>query len=114
MRSGSNLAVIDLLPPDRQDPQGMQGEFVEALCGETHELPEGKPLTFASYSAGSTPAGYLDHPAAGDALPEMQLFLTASRYVNLPLPPTYAAAYRGVPEFWREVIEGKRLGPNTD
>jgi hypothetical protein len=35
----------------------------------------------------------------------MPLFLTAERYVNVPLEATYQAAYRGMPEFWRNVIE---------
>jgi hypothetical protein len=41
------------------------------------------------------------------ALPEMPLFLRRERYVNLPLEPTYQAAYRGVPAFWRDVLEGR-------
>jgi hypothetical protein len=35
----------------------------------------------------------------------MPLFLTAERYVNVPLERTYQTAYAGMPEFWREVIE---------
>jgi hypothetical protein len=35
----------------------------------------------------------------------MPLFLTAESYVDVPLEATYRAAYRGVPEKWRRVLE---------
>jgi hypothetical protein len=49
---------------------------------------------------------YLEHVAVGAALPQMPLFLRPDRYVNVPLEPTYQAAYRGLPAFWRAVLEG--------
>ena len=39
----------------------------------------------------------------------MPLFLDLHAYVNVPLAVTYDAAYRGVPEVWREVLEGETL-----
>ena len=50
---------------------------------------------------------YLEHVAVGAALPEMPLFLRLDRHVNVPLEPTYQAAYRGMPAFWRDVLEGR-------
>ncbi len=41
----------------------------------------------------------------GKALKDMPLFLTAERYVNVPLEATYQSAYRGMPRLWREVLE---------
>jgi hypothetical protein len=41
----------------------------------------------------------------------MPLFLTPQRYINVPLEPTYQAAYRRVPAVWRGVLEG---GPSTN
>lgn len=38
---------------------------------------------------------------------EMPLFVRPDRYVNVPLEPTYQAAYRGMPAFWRAVLEGR-------
>jgi hypothetical protein len=38
-------------------------------------------------------------------LPEMPLFLHSDRYINVPLEPTYEAAYGGMPAFWRDVLE---------
>jgi hypothetical protein len=70
-----------------------------------------KPLTLASYMAGPLPEAYLEFVAVGDALPAMPLFLDLRAYVSVPLEPTYLAAYRGVPEFWRDVLEGRQQGP---
>jgi len=33
--------------------------------------------------------------------------LSPDRYVNVSLEPTYHEAYRGMPGFWRDVIEGR-------
>ena len=38
----------------------------------------------------------------------MPLFLDVDPYVTIPLEPTYIAAYRGVPEVWRDVLEGRQ------
>jgi hypothetical protein len=56
---------------------------------------------------------YIEHLAVGSPLPEMPLFLRPDRYVNVPLEPTYQAAYRGTPAVWREVLEsgGPQLPP---
>jgi hypothetical protein len=34
-------------------------------------------------------------------------FLRPDRYVDVPLEPTYLAAYRAMPGFWRDVLEGR-------
>ena len=39
---------------------------------------------------------------------KVPLFLHPDRYVNVPLEATYNAAYRGVPAFWRDVLEGRQ------
>jgi hypothetical protein len=46
--------------------------------------------------------------AVGDSLVDMPLFLDPDRYINLPLEATYQAAWRGMPAYWREVLEGRR------
>ncbi len=112
--SGIHLTVIDLLPPGEYDPEGIHGEIEAAISGKKYELPDGKPLTFVSYSAASPPIVYLQHPVVGGPVPELPLFLTAGRYVPLPLETTYATAWGGVPAFWREVIEGTRERPVGD
>jgi hypothetical protein len=64
-------------------------------------------LTLASYAAGPQVEMYLEHLAVGAALPEMPLFLRVDRTINVPLGATYQEAYRGMPAFWRDVLEGR-------
>lgn len=106
---GVNVLLVDLFPPGRHDPQGLHGEMHRLLedGDDPYDLPAEGPLTLASYVA--DPPGrvdiYLEHPAVGAAPPEMPLFLNPDRYVNVPLEATYQAAYRGLPAFWRDVLE---------
>jgi len=48
-----------------------------------------------------------EHFAIGSPLAEMPLFMRPDRHINVPLEPTYQAAYRGMPAFWRDVLEGR-------
>ena len=106
---GVHLLLIDLFPPGPHDPSGMHGVIRQHLdlSDEPYDLPAGEPLTFASYAAGPQVEIYLEHIAVGAVLPEMPLFLRPDRYVSAPLEPTYQAAYRGLPAFWRDVLEGR-------
>jgi hypothetical protein len=106
---GVHLLVVDLFPPGTHDPDGMHGAIVQRLAqsDEPYDIPEDEPLTLASYAAGPKVEVYLEHVAVGAALPEMPLFLRPDRYVNVPLESTYQASYRGLPAFWRDVLEGR-------
>jgi len=66
-------------------------------------------LTLVSYRADGVVEAYIEHLTVGDPLIEMPLFLDADFYVYIPLEATYQASYRGVPDFWRNVLEGKQL-----
>lgn len=112
LNAGIHLLLVDLLPPGPWDPQGMHGVVCQRLepCDEPYDLPAKAPLTLASYTAGPQIEIYLEHLAVGAPLPEMPLFLSFDRYVNVPLEPTYHEAYRGMPGFWRNVIEGREPG----
>lgn len=103
---GVHALVADLVRPGKHDPRGIPWAIWQRLEGESYDLPPGEPLTLASYVADSVAKVYLEHVAIGSALPEMPLFLSPDRYVNLPLEATYQAAYNGVPGFWRDVLEG--------
>jgi hypothetical protein len=106
---GVHVLLIDLLPPSRHDPRGMHGAVWNQFDEGPYDLPVDEPLTVASYTAGPPVRAYLEHLAVGGALPdEMPLFLRSDRYVPVPLETTYQAAYRGVPAFWRDVLEGRR------
>ncbi|HEY2253987.1 MAG TPA: DUF4058 family protein [Planctomycetaceae bacterium] len=105
--AGVHLLLIDLLPPGRHDPCGMHGIIRQRLdeSDEPYDLPADEPLTMAGYAAGPQIEIYLEHVAVGSALPEMPLFLSPDRYINVPVEPTYEAAYRGLPAFWRKILE---------
>ncbi len=104
---GVHVLLVDLFPPGPRDPDGLHGILQRRLedSDERYDLPEGEPLTLASYAAGPRVKAYLEHLGVGATLPEMPLFLRPDRYVNVPLEPTYQAGYRGFPAFWREVLE---------
>ena len=104
---GVHVLLLDLFPPGPHDPSGIHGSLLQALqpSPEPYVLPANAPLTLASYVAGPQVDIYIEHLAVGSPLPEMPLFLRPDRYVNVPLEPTYQAAYRGTPAVWREVLE---------
>jgi len=106
LRQGIHLLVVDLSPPGLHDPQGIHEVIWDAYRDEPNAPPPDKPLTLASYVAARLPEAYLEFVAVGDALPAMPLFLDQDAYVTVPLESTYEAAYRGVPEIWRDVLEG--------
>jgi hypothetical protein len=111
LRRGIHVLLVDLFSPGTHDPEGMRGSIWERFDDEPYHIPSGEPLTLASYVGGPRPEAYLEHLAIGSSLPEMPLFLTPDRYINVPLEATYLAAYQGMPAFWREVLEGRRQLP---
>ncbi|MBL8793041.1 MAG: DUF4058 family protein [Planctomycetia bacterium] len=108
--AGIHLLLIDLFPPGPHDPDGLHGELLRKLRRDQellYELPASEPLTLASYVAQRPAEVYFEHRAVGDPLPAMPLFLKCDRYINVPLAATYDSAYRGMPGFWRDVLEGR-------
>jgi hypothetical protein len=103
---GVHLLLVDLFPPGRHDPRGMHGAVWSTLHEDPYDWSLAEPLTVAAYHAGPPVRAYLEHLAVGGVLPAMPLFLLSERYIEAPLEPTYQAAYRGVPAFWRQVLEG--------
>ncbi|NLY02093.1 MAG: DUF4058 domain-containing protein [Rhodopirellula sp.] len=103
-----HVLLIDIIPPGPHDPQGVHGAVWERFDNEPYPLPADEPLTLASYVADRRPDAYLEHLTVGSLLAEMPLFLDPDYYINIPLEPTYMAAYRGMPAYWRDVVEGKR------
>jgi hypothetical protein len=104
---GVHVLLIDLLPPGRHDPRGLHAAVWNQFDEAPYDLPVAEPLTLAAYTAGPPVKAYLEHLAVGGLLPEMPLFLHSDRYIPVPLEATYQAAYRGVPAFWRDVLEGR-------
>lgn len=107
LHGGIHLLIIDLFPPGRNDPQGLHGALWSRLGEDEFLQRSDKPLTLAAYEAKRLPIAYVEPIAVGAELPEMPLFLTRGGYINVPLEATYRAAYEGVPERWRRVIEDR-------
>lgn len=102
---GIHVLLVDILPPGPHDPQGMHAAIWARFDDEPYSLPVAEPLTLASYVAGPHPEAYLEHLAVASPLPEMPLFLNPDRYINAPLERAYMEAFRGMPEYWRGVVE---------
>jgi hypothetical protein len=105
---GINLLVIDLFPPSKRDPQGIQKAIWDQIEEDELELPAGKPLTLASYEAGPTPAAYIEPIAVGDDLPDMPLFLRPQFYVAAPLETTYQETWTVFPAALKRLLEPPR------
>ncbi len=105
LAQGVHLLLLDLQPPSPRDPQGIHGALWEQLTGAAHQQPSDKPLTLAAYDAGPPKVAYVEPVAVGDLLPPMPLFLAPEHYINVPLEPTYLAAYEGVPRYYRNILD---------
>ncbi|MCI0684488.1 MAG: DUF4058 family protein [Gemmataceae bacterium] len=102
---GIHVLMLDLLPPGFFDPMGMHGAIWGSF-GDVDEPPKDQPLALASYDAlVGLPQADLERLHVGDVLPEMPLYLVGDNYINTPLESTYAAAFRGMPAYWRNVLE---------
>lgn len=105
LRQGYHLLVIDLFPPGRNDSGGIHALMWEYISNESWQAPPTRPLCLASYCAKSPIAAYVEPTCVGAHLIDMPLFLTPADYINVPLEATYMAAWSGVPQRWRRVIE---------
>jgi len=103
---GIHLLIIDLYPPGRNDPEGIHGSIWDELQAEPYVAPADRPLTLAAYEARTLIRAYVEPIAVGAILPDMPLFFTEGRYINVPLERTYGQAYATIPERWRQVVEG--------
>lgn len=104
LRQGVHLLIIDLFPPTSRDPQGLHPLIWDEILEEPFELPRGKPLTLAAYSAGPVKVACVEPVAVGDVLPEMPLFLVPEQYVSAPLEPTYQQTWDDCPAAFKEAV----------
>ncbi len=102
---GWHLLVVDLFPPSPRDPQGIHAAIWREITECKFELPSGEPLTLAAYSVGPSKVAYIEPTAVGRELIEMPLFRQPEIYVKVRLEATYRAAYRGVAQRWKKVLE---------
>jgi hypothetical protein len=97
LHAGVHLLIVDLFPPGRRDPQGIQKVIWDRLNDEPFPLPPDKPLTLGSYAVGTEIVAYIEVAAVGDPLPDMPVFLTGDHYVPCPLESTYQTAWEQFP-----------------
>ena len=109
LQEGYHLLILDLWPPGPFDPSGIHGALWSLVGGTSYRAPKDRPLTLAAYAvrAPGLFTAYVEPLEVGAELPDMPLFLAPEHYVNVPLERTYTAAWEGVPERWRRVIESK-------
>jgi hypothetical protein len=105
LRTGVHVLLVDFFRPGKHDPRGVHGAAWSAFDAQGYDLPRDRPLTLASYLAGQIPEAFLEHVGFGEPLPEMPLFIEYLAHVRVPLEPTYSAAYRGMPEHFRAILE---------
>jgi len=106
---GVHLLLVDLFPPGSHDPRGLIGAVWDLVNerNETFSVPADEPLTLTACRAGPPVEAFVEHLRVGANVPDMPLFLQNDRYVQAPLGITYEAAFRGMPGFWRNVLEGQ-------
>lgn len=110
--AGIHVVVIDVLPPGKHDPAGIQGCVAGSMGNPVEDIPPDRPLGFVSSAVDLFEVvAYREQRAVGEELPEMPLFLISDQYVNLPLAPCYQQTVEGMPPFWREVLEGRDPSP---
>jgi hypothetical protein len=111
LRRGINLLIVDPFPPGQQDPQTLHKLIWDEFdAGVPFELPADEPLLLASYRAAApivelTPEAFIEPLRVGAELPDMPAWLDTDYYVNVPLEPTYRAAWDVCPADFRFLVE---------
>jgi hypothetical protein len=107
VRNGVHVVVVDILPPGRHDPEGIQAAIWEELdtTPEPTAPPLDQPLTFAGYKADDKPTAYISYSAVGRPLPDVPLFLDMVTYVEVPLEQTYVLNYSALPARLKSMLE---------
>jgi len=104
LRGGIHLLILDLFPPGRRDPQGINKAIWDEIGDNDFALPPDQPLSLGAYIGYPIPEAFIEPTAVSMALKEMPLFLSPEVYVPVPLEATYQAAWEAVPAYWRGVL----------
>ena len=114
LAAGVHLAMVDLFPPTRRDPEGIHPILWSDEDEDTFQFDPARPLTCASYVSGPLAEAFVEPVGVSDKLPDLPVFLTHREYVPVPLEKTYQAAFDAVPEFWRQaLVEATKTAPST-
>jgi len=104
IRQGVHLLVVDLFPPGPRDPRGIAKAIWDEFVVEDFEQFADKPLTVASFDAGSWRAVYVEPFSVGDVLPDAPLFLKPETHVPVPMEATYQEAWQKFPAPMRKLL----------
>jgi len=105
LTAGIHVLVVDLFPPTPRDPLGLHKTIWDEFVEEEFVMPPGKDRILASYQMGAECTAYVEPVGVGDAMRDMPLFLTEELHVDVPLEPTYQAAWDASPEELRIAVE---------
>ena len=100
-----HLTIVDLFPPTPRDPQGIHAEIWRHFDDAETSVPPADPLTLVAYDAAVPLRAHLSMTAVSKVLPDLPIFLKPGRHILCPMEATYEAAYRGVPQRWKTVLE---------
>ncbi len=103
--NGVHLSLIDLFGPTTAAPNGLHGEIWSAFDEEWINQKEFQPVTVAAYCACEPVEAWIESRAIHAELPAMPLFLRPDQQISIPLEATYLSAWRGMPQYWRDVLE---------
>ena len=94
IEQGAHLCVVDVHAPHAFDPRGMLDAVWDRVAGEASSLLGRSAGTIC---VGSTLRLFAEPLTVGDSIPDIPLFLTADRFVPLPLGEGYADAWETMP-----------------
>jgi len=100
---GVHALIVDLLPPTSRDPEGIHRAIWGEYAGD-FSLPSDANRTLVSYLAGKDERAFIEPIAVGQTLPDMPLFLTAERYIHIPLESTYMTAFEEVDAEYQRLL----------
>jgi hypothetical protein len=100
-----HLLIVGPFPVSKRDPHGLHAAIFADLQDDPLQLAPETPLSVISYECDEVVRTYLEPIAVGDSLPDMPVFLYPGMFIDVPLEPTYNAAWEIVPPRWRRVIE---------
>ncbi len=106
VQAGVHLLVIDIFPFTQNDPMGFHGLIWERMGAGQYNPSSELPLTLVSYCSKTPPTAYVEPLALGKELTDMPLFLSDGHHIPVPLESTYQQSWAGVPQRWRQVLEG--------
>jgi hypothetical protein len=115
LRAGVHVLIVDLFPPTPRDPFGLHKVIWDEIEEEDFTFPKGKDRILASYETGDVRAAYVVPVGVGDEMPDMELFLTNTFHIMVPLERTYGATWDASPEEMRAAVEtGVMPGPDAE